>query len=54
MPIGAPGWPEFAFCTASIASARMALAKSLRVAMLFSQMIKITDCHNFLVLYKIV
>ena len=32
MPIGIPGWPEFAFCTASIASARMALAISARVA----------------------
>ena len=28
MPIGMPGWPEFAFSTASIASARMALAIS--------------------------
>ncbi len=26
MPIGAPGWPELAFCTASMLSARMALA----------------------------
>ena len=26
MPIGAPGWPELAAWTASIASARMALA----------------------------
>jgi hypothetical protein len=26
MPMGAPGWPEFAACTASIARARMALA----------------------------
>src|SRR5688572_17096625 len=26
MPIGAPGWPELACCTASIARARMALA----------------------------
>jgi hypothetical protein len=26
MPIGMPGWPELAFCTASIASARIALA----------------------------
>src|SRR5487761_2286755 len=26
MPMGAPGWPELAFCTASMASARMALA----------------------------
>ena len=26
MPIGAPGWPELACCTASIASARIALA----------------------------
>ena len=25
-PIGKPGWPELAFSTASIASARMALA----------------------------
>jgi hypothetical protein len=32
MPIGAPGWPEFAFWTASMDSARMALHKSLRVA----------------------
>ena len=23
MPIGMPGWPDLAFCTASIASARM-------------------------------
>jgi hypothetical protein len=30
MPIGAPGWPELAFCTASMLSARMALASSLR------------------------
>ena len=28
MPIGAPGWPELACCTASIARARMALAIS--------------------------
>ena len=26
MPIGMPGWPESAFCTASIARARIALA----------------------------
>ena len=26
MPIGMPGWPEFAFCTASIASTRSAAA----------------------------
>ncbi|OIQ70241.1 NADPH dehydrogenase [mine drainage metagenome] len=32
MPIGAPGWPELAACTASIARARMALAMSLRLA----------------------
>ena len=30
IPIGAPGWPELAFCTASILRARMALASSLR------------------------
>ena len=24
MPLGAPGWPELAFCTASMARARMA------------------------------
>ena len=41
MPIGAPGWPELAFCTASIDNARIALAKSLRVAMIFSLMIKL-------------
>ena len=29
MPIGRPGWPELAFSTASIASARMALASCL-------------------------
>src|SRR5262245_1131057 len=28
MPMGMPGCPEFAFCTASIASARMAFAMS--------------------------
>jgi hypothetical protein len=31
MPIGMPGWPELAFWTASIASARIALAMSARV-----------------------
>src|SRR6218665_1803979 len=31
MPMGMPGWPEFAFCTASIARARRALAMSLWV-----------------------
>src|SRR5690554_3700929 len=30
MPIGAPGWPDFAFCTASMLNARMALASSRR------------------------
>ena len=30
IPIGMPGWPEFARCTASMASARTALARSLR------------------------
>jgi hypothetical protein len=29
MPIGAPGWPELAFCTASIAKARIAPVVSL-------------------------
>src|SRR5262249_53178757 len=33
IPIGIPGWPELAFCTASMASARSALASSCRVAM---------------------
>ena len=33
MPIGMPGWPELAFCTASIASARIALARSFLLAM---------------------
>ncbi len=28
MPIGMPGWPELAFCTASMASARIALTTS--------------------------
>src|SRR5262245_66391522 len=32
MPIGMPGWPESAFCTASMASARMALAISAWLA----------------------
>src|SRR4051812_10088930 len=32
MPIGMPGCPEFAFCTASIARARIALASSVRGA----------------------
>ncbi len=27
-----PGWPEFAFCTASMDRARMAFAMSLRLA----------------------
>src|SRR5262245_12994547 len=31
MPIGIPGWPEFAFCTASMLSARIALASCRRV-----------------------
>src|SRR5690606_33957001 len=30
MPMGMPGWPELAFCTASIARARMALASCRR------------------------
>src|ERR1700722_5502349 len=33
MPMGAPGWPELAFWTASIDRARMALARSRRVGM---------------------
>ena len=32
MPIGMPGWPDFAASTASIASARIASASSLSVA----------------------
>ena len=32
-PMGAPGWPELAFWTASIERARMALASSRRVGM---------------------
>jgi hypothetical protein len=31
MPMGAPGWPLLAFCTASMLSARMALARSRRL-----------------------
>src|SRR5690554_5706830 len=31
MPIGAPGWPLLAFCTASMLRARMALARSRRL-----------------------
>src|ERR1700722_18636205 len=34
MPIGMPGWPELAACTASIDSARMALASSRRLDMI--------------------
>src|SRR5690606_627114 len=30
IPMGAPGWPELAFCTASMLRARMALARSFR------------------------
>ena len=33
MPMGAPGWPELAFWTASMERARMALASSRRVGM---------------------
>ncbi len=33
MPMGAPGWPELAFWTASMDRARMALARSRRVGM---------------------
>src|SRR5438067_13354922 len=33
MPIGIPGWPDFAASTASIASARMELASSASVAL---------------------
>src|SRR5579863_2526343 len=33
IPMGAPGWPELAFWTASIERARMALASSRRVGM---------------------
>ena len=32
MPIGIPGWPEFAACTASMASARIALASKTESA----------------------
>ena len=34
MPIGMPGWPELARCTASMLSARMALASSRRVGII--------------------
>jgi hypothetical protein len=30
MPIGMPGWPESAFCTASMARPRMVLATRVR------------------------
>ena len=30
MPMGAPGWPELAFCTASMLSTLIALASVLR------------------------
>src|SRR5687768_3062046 len=33
MPIGMPGWPDFAASTASMASARMELASSASVAL---------------------
>jgi hypothetical protein len=32
MPIGMPGWPEFAACTASMERARMALTMSAEEA----------------------
>ena len=32
MPIGVPGWPELAFCTASIASVRIVLMHSRSIS----------------------
>jgi hypothetical protein len=43
MPIGAPGCPELAFCTASMLKARMAFANSRREVILFS----------FIIFYKL-
>jgi hypothetical protein len=40
IPIGAPGCPEFAFCTASMLKARMAFANSRREVIFFSLSIR--------------
>ncbi|CDL82930.1 hypothetical protein XSR1_260039 [Xenorhabdus szentirmaii DSM 16338] len=37
IPIGAPGCPDFAFCTASMLKKRIALARVLRVVILYSK-----------------
>src|SRR5450631_1464388 len=42
IPIGAPGWPELAFWTASIDKARMALARSRRVGIWDSDLTSVT------------
>ena len=36
MPMGAPGWPDLAFSTASILKTLMAWANSLRLGICFS------------------
>src|SRR5262245_61609765 len=41
MPIGRPGWPDFAFSTASIARARIALAMSLALTPSISSILPI-------------
>src|SRR5690606_36660159 len=37
MPIGMPGWPELAACTASMARKRMALARSRRLGVVMGR-----------------
>ena len=44
MPMGAPGCPEFAACTASMESARMALARARRVGVVAGVSIKGAHC----------
>src|SRR5690554_2887144 len=47
IPIGAPGWPELAFCTASMLNARIAFAKCLRVAIIYVLLLKKLSCPPF-------
>src|SRR4030067_882091 len=44
MPIGAPGWPEFAFCTASTASIRIAPVMSLNLGGVMIRVAAISGC----------
>jgi hypothetical protein len=44
--MGAPGCPEFAFCTASMLKARMAFANSRREVILFSLLFILITCND--------